>query len=60
MAVPDPRIKDQKPLENKQLRYPREILDDTTDYLMFNIVKYTPTGTTGGEGTGGTTKVGRL
>jgi len=60
MAVPDPRIENQKTLENKQLRYPREILDDTTDYLMFNIVKYTPTGTTGGEGTGGTTKVGRL
>ena len=60
MAVPDPRIKNQEPLEEKELRYPREILDETTDYLRINIVKYTPTGTTGGEGTGGTTKVGSL
>lgn len=53
MTVPDPRINDPdniairsktNPNGAAPLRYPDSIIDDTTDYLMFNIVKYEATG----------------
>lgn len=53
MVVPDPRINNPNEISIRSkknpngaapLRYPDSIIDDTTDYLMFNIVKYEPTG----------------